>query len=211
MFKELSNKLNNFLQENYSEFVNYPFNKDLYVLGGTIRDVMLDKKPKDVDFLFFDNEAEMFKFLDDTKIKYALNSFGTPKIDYNGKMVDMMSKQNPYNLLMYNVDGLFYNCTKSKFMLLGFENFAETRSLKLLYGDSGHPNPARTLERQVKLRKFTRELKERHLFEEIENSFVTENDMFEENPFYIDKGLLDENQDIASDLDIDSLDNDMVE
>jgi len=196
MFKELGYKINEYLLENYPLFFNGRFGKDLYVCGGVIRDLMLDKDPKDIDFFMIDNKKAINSFISRNQLYHTKNSFGNAKVLYDGVDVDLMSVKASSDLVVYNADGLFYNLSTGKFSLQGFENLPQDRKLVLLNDESMHPSSARVLERRVKLQNFVKELDEKDMFEEIESALEEEKDMFEPLPESVDVSESEESQEV---------------
>lgn len=196
MFKELGYKINEYLLENYPLFFNGRFSKDLYVCGGVIRDLMLDKDPKDVDFFMIDNKKEINSFIARNQLYHTKNSFGNAKVLYDGVDVDFMSVNASSDLVVYNADGLFFNLATGKFVLQGFENLPQDKKLVVLNDESMHPSSARVLERRVKLQNFVKELDEKDMFGEIEKAIEKEKDMFEPIPESVDVSESEESQEV---------------
>lgn len=182
MFKELGLKINDYLLENYPLFFNGRFGKDLYVCGGVIRDLMLDKEPRDIDFFMINNKKSINSFISRNQLYHTKNSFGNAKVLYDGIDVDLMSVNSTSQLVVYNADGIFYNVSTGKFSLQGFENLPQDKKLILLNDENMHPSSARVLERRIKLQNFVKELDEKEMFEEIEEAIEEEKDMFEPLP-----------------------------
>ena len=194
MFKELGYKINDYILENYPLFYNGRFSKDLYVCGGVIRDLMLDKEPKDIDFFMIDNKKEINSFIKRNQLYHTKNSFGNSKVLYDGVDVDFMSVNASSDLVVYNADGLFFNMATGRFVLQGFENLPSDQKLVLLNDESMHPSSARVLERRVKLQNFVKELDERNMFEEIAQAIEEEKDMFEDAPESVEVSEFEDNE-----------------
>jgi len=109
MLKELGQKIERYLLKNYPIFMNYEYGSDLYICGGAIRDLMIGHEPKDVDLFLLNNKEAILNFINKNNLNYRQNSFGDPKILLSDKEIDFFSINNFSDVIMYNVDGLFYN------------------------------------------------------------------------------------------------------
>lgn len=169
MFTELGQKIEHYLGEHYPLFMNYNYGSDLYLCGGAIRDLMIGQEPKDIDLFLLHNRQAIFDFIKQNNLLYRQNSFGDPKILLSGKEIDFFSIDNFSDVVMYNVDGLFYNLTKHQFALQGFENMLECGAVVTVKKDNLHPSADRTAERRQKVYKFVSPIKKNSIFKSLKN------------------------------------------
>ena len=127
----------------------------IYLIGGSIRDLINAKGPKDMDFVVMgtknmDFVLSVFKKLN---IEYKINSLGGFKFTYNGMEIDLWLTDDLFNSIEYNVDGLLYDIGNESLVSLTFSDF-EKNGLKLV-------NPLNNISngRVMKLEKFEEEYK----------------------------------------------------
>lgn len=132
---------------------------DTYLIGGAIRDLILNKKPKDLDFVVLGNNNMnwILQVLEKFNITYRYNKFGGLKIDYKGTIIDLWTTDDLFSAIQYNVDGLFFNLKSNRFISFTFNDFCEN-GLKLVNEENNLSN-----NREVKLLKFDREYHSRYL------------------------------------------------
>lgn len=121
-----------------------------YLVGGSIRDLIMAKHPKDLDFVIIGNQNEsiVLKLLAKFQIKYELNRLGGYKFEYHGIKVDLWVAEDLFSSMQYNVDGLYYDVNGRFLLSLTFEDFLKN-GLRLI-------NPENNIEkgRERKLVKF---------------------------------------------------------
>ncbi|MCI8555760.1 MAG: hypothetical protein HFI85_04255 [Clostridia bacterium] len=180
MLKQLSKRIDEYLIKNYSMFVNHDYGSDLYLCGGLIRDMIIGKKPKDIDLFLLNNREGIFDFIEKHNLKYKLNTFGKPKILMDEKEIDFIPLKNLDEIIVYNIDGLFYNASQHKFVVKGFENALQTGRAVIVNDDLLHPNSSRFKERSAKIFGFMEELKRRGIVQEIKNDIEKGDMIFDE-------------------------------
>lgn len=125
----------------------------IYLVGGTIRDLICARRPKDMDFVVIGKEHfdEVLKILDDYNIKLGLNKLGGYKFNYEGIEVDLWQAEDLFPSIQYNVDGLFFDLKTNSLLSITFEDFIKN-GLKLI-------NPENNIEngRENKLKLFEEE------------------------------------------------------
>lgn len=68
--------------------------KNLYYIGGIVRDMILGRESFDVDITYVGNAIEFAQTLSNIKIIRINEPFGTVKINYNGEEIDLASTRN---------------------------------------------------------------------------------------------------------------------
>ena len=122
----------------------------IYLIGGSIRDLMYAKKPKDLDFVVLNKENIdwVLQVFNKFNIKYTYNKFGGFKIKYNDLEVDLWLTNDLYSAIEYNVDGLLFDLKTNQLISLTFDDFINN-GLKLINSNNNIENG-----REKKLIKF---------------------------------------------------------
>ena len=122
----------------------------IYLIGGSIRDLICAKKPKDLDFVVLGKEhlEWILKIFKAYNIQFTLNRFGGYKFTFQDTEIDLWLTDDLFSSMQYNVDGLYYNLNNNQLLSLTFQDFQEN-GLKLI-------NPENNIEngREIKLIKF---------------------------------------------------------
>lgn len=97
----------------------------IYLLGGSIRDLILAKEPKDLDFIVLGKEHLdwVLKVLNRFDIELKLNKFGGYKFNYEGTSIDLWLADDLFSSIQYNVDGLFFDLRTKSLESLTFNDF----------------------------------------------------------------------------------------
>ncbi len=97
----------------------------VYLVGGSIRDLMMAKAPKDLDFIVVGNEHKewVLKVLERFGITYSFNRFGGMKFTYNDTSIDLWTADDLFSSMQYNVDGLYYDLSADRLLSLTFADF----------------------------------------------------------------------------------------
>lgn len=123
----IEDRIENYIDRNFSIIKIISTLSEVYLIGGAIRDLIFAKKPKDLDFVVLNNSnmewlKEVFsKF----NIKYTINNLGGLKLDYNDIEIDIWTTNDLYDSIQYNVDGLFYSINQKKLISLTFDDFIQ--------------------------------------------------------------------------------------
>ena len=128
----------------------------VYLLGGSIRDLIYAKHPKDMDFVVMgeENLDYILSFFEKFNINYRYNSFGGFKFNYNDVEIDLWVTNDLFSAIEYNVDGLFYDLNNNSLISLTFDDFMKN-GLKLINSSNNNPKS----ERNKKLIKFDKEFR----------------------------------------------------
>ena len=127
----------------------------IYLLGGCIRDLLVAKIPKDLDFVVLGSDEEwineVFRIY---KIHPDRNRLGGFKFEYNGTKIDLWLSEDLFSAIQYNIDGLLYDVKNNSLISLTFDDFLKN-GLRLI-------NPNNNIEkgREQKLLKYESEYKD---------------------------------------------------
>ena len=68
--------------------------KNLFFIGGVVRDELLGKESFDIDLTYQGNAIEFAKTIDNAEIEQINEPFGTVRIKLNGEEIDIASTRN---------------------------------------------------------------------------------------------------------------------
>ena len=116
----------------------------IYLVGGSIRDLIYAKKPKDMDFVVLGTEQLdwVIKVLKTYKIKFSLNKFGGYKFIYGNTEIDLWLAEDLFSSMQYNVDGLYFDLRTNSLLSLTFDDFNKN-GLKLMNKENNIENGRR--------------------------------------------------------------------
>jgi len=102
-------------------------NSTLYIVGGYVRDSLLNIKNKDIDLCSKSTLSEVESFLSKTECKFSITneSFGTAKISINGKSYEYTTFRKDY----YDESGS--HCPKSVEFIRNIEEDAKRRDFTI--------------------------------------------------------------------------------
>lgn len=140
MDKNLEIRIQEYIKNHFPPAYQISESVPIYLLGGGIRDLILSKTPKDLDFIL--------SILKNLHIEYTLNSFEGFKFCYQETVIDLWLTDDLYSGVQYNVDGLFFDLRANSLISLTFDDFRE-HGLRLIKED-GIVNESR----KMKLKEF---------------------------------------------------------
>ncbi len=129
----LQMRLKNYIQAHFSPAYVLSSLAPVYLVGGSIRDLIYAKTPRDLDFVILGTENLEFvlTLFKTYSIQYRLNRFGGFKFQYQGTEIDLWLTDDLYSAIQYNVDGLFFNLKDNSLLSLTFDDFCQN-GLKLI-------------------------------------------------------------------------------
>lgn len=146
----LQMRLENYINKHF--YPAYTISKlaPIYLVGGSIRDLIYAKKPKDLDFVVLGLEhldwiLDVFTAYN---ASYTLNRFGGYKINYNDTVIDLWLAEDLFSSEQYNVDGLYFDLRTNSLLSVTFDDFIKN-GLKEVNKDNNLEN-----NRVKKLEKF---------------------------------------------------------
>lgn len=132
----LESRLENYIKDKFP--IAYIISKSapVYLLGGAIRDLILAKKPKDLDFIVLGNEYSnsILEIFQKYNINFSYNRFGGYKINYHDTQIDLWTNNDLYSAIQYNVDGLFFYLNDNILLSFTFDDFKKN-GLRLINKD----------------------------------------------------------------------------
>ena len=133
----LKTKLETYIKNNFAVVYEIASFAPVYLLGGAIRDLIMDKEPKDLDFIVLGMEysKNILEVLNKHKIDFTYNHFGGYRINYNGVHVDLWASNDLFSAVQYNVDGLFFYLNDNNLISFSFDDFVKN-GLKLINPDN---------------------------------------------------------------------------
>lgn len=127
----------------------------IYLLGGGIRDLLVAKIPKDLDFVVLGSDEEwineVFRIY---KIHADRNRLGGFKFEYNGTKIDLWLSEDLFSAIQYNIDGLLYDIKNNSLISLTFADFLKN-GLRMV-----NPNNNIKKGREEKLLKYEKEYRD---------------------------------------------------
>lgn len=122
-------KIDNFIKQNISIIYDFPFNGDLFLVGGAIPDLLSSGKPRDLDFVLLTNKDNIMEFIDNYHLNYERNFFKGYKIIYNNITIDIWPTNDLYKAIEYNLDAIFYHIKNQILIPFGYIDGLEQRKL----------------------------------------------------------------------------------
>ena len=121
----LQMRLENYIKKHF--YYAYTISKiaPIYLIGGSIRDLIYAKKPKDMDFVVLGKQnldfvLSIFKRLN---IEYKTNKLGGFKFNYNNIEIDLWLTDDLFSSIEYNIDGLFFSLNNNSLVSLTFDDY----------------------------------------------------------------------------------------
>ena len=140
----LQMRLENYIKRHFAPIYAISTIAPVYLLGGSIRDLIYAKKPKDMDFVVMgkENLDYLLSFFEKFKIEYRYNRFGGFKFNYNDVEIDLWVTDDLFSSIEYNIDGLFYDVSNNSLISFTFDDFMKN-GLKLINSSNNNPSSKR--------------------------------------------------------------------
>lgn len=147
----LETRIKRYINENFFPAYAISCLAPVYLLGGSVRDLIFARIPKDMDFVVLgkENLDWVLKVLKKFNIEYKFNRFGGFKFTYKGTEIDLWLADDLFSAMQYNVDGLFFDLVSDRLISLTFEDYYKN-GLKVVNKENNIENG-----REAKLVKFT--------------------------------------------------------
>lgn len=147
--------IDDYLEQNFNQVYDFKFKGQLYLVGGAVKDILIGKEPKDLDFVILSyRESNIKDFINKHEFNYNQNSFGGYKLLYNFLKIDMWQTNDLFKIVKYNLDGLFYDVVNKQIISFGFIDGIENNELIEINSSLSHPNKNREIERNNKLKEY---------------------------------------------------------
>lgn len=144
--------IDEYLKNNLKIIYNH-FCSNIYLLGGSIKDLLLGNVPRDIDIIVLcDNDEEIKSLIEKYKIKYIKNHFNGYKLEYNGVQIDIWNTNDLYKCIQYNFDGLFYDIKNKTFIPFGFYDAIESKTLKEINPNITNNRITKDIEKEISRR-----------------------------------------------------------
>ncbi len=97
----------------------------VYLVGGSIRDLIYAKEPKDLDFVVLGkNHLDwVLEVFEKYNIDYKFNRLGGYKFLYRDVEIDLWLSNDLFSSIQYNVDGIFFELQTNRLISFTFEDF----------------------------------------------------------------------------------------
>lgn len=136
--KEMVDKVDKFLHENFEIMFEFEFNGLLLLWGGAIKSLIMDAPVNDVDFVLLTNEKDnILDFIKKYKLEYRMKNENVYEIKYNDYLIDL-SANNDLFCHGYNTDLIFYDIHRKQFLPFGIKQALIKRQV-IVYGYQGYP------------------------------------------------------------------------
>ena len=138
---KLKTLIKNNLKDNFPQILDWKFKNPTYMIGGSIKDIMLNKVYKDLDFIQLSNSKyEIIDFINYNKFNTIKNSFGDDKIILNNLTIDFFKVNDLFDILEFDYDGLIYDIVNDKIIYCGYTNSINNRYATKINSNTPHPH-----------------------------------------------------------------------
>ena len=134
--KELADKIDKLIKEKFGIIYEYKFEGIVLLYGGTIKNVIMNSKIKDFDFVILtQGKCEVLDFIKKFKLRYTRNAGGGYKILWEDFSIDMFSVDDLLSAGIYDMDMLFYDIENHLFIPCGALRAIDNRTITEVNSD----------------------------------------------------------------------------
>lgn len=127
---EIVDDVEKMFNEYFDVFNKFNIEGKPYIVGGFLRNILLNRPIKDLDIVVCNGDKEnILENIRKNNLNYKINYFNGYKIIYNGKEIDIWDVNNLLDGIEYNIEALFYDIQEKKFVDLGFTDSIENNKL----------------------------------------------------------------------------------
>ena len=138
---KLKTLIKNSLIDNFPQILKYDFKNPTYMIGDSIKDIMLSKKYKDFDFIQLSNSKyEIIDFINHNQFNTIKNSFGNDKIILDNLTVDFFKVNDLFDILEFDYDGLIYDIVNDRLIYCGYTNSINNKYATKINWNTTHPH-----------------------------------------------------------------------
>lgn len=121
----LEMRLKNYIYNHFYPAYTISILAPIYLVGGSIRDLIYAKNLKDMDFVVLDkkNLEWVVSVLKTYNIEYSFNKFGGYKFIYGDIEIDLWLANDLFSSMQYNVDGLYFDLRTNSLLSFTFDDF----------------------------------------------------------------------------------------
>ena len=120
--KEIINKLDDLIKTKFPQILNFKFDGIILLIGGAIKDVIMDKPIKDLDFTLLTNgKGNVLEFIKHNNFKYKKNKYRGYKIIHKNIEIDIDTTNDLLDVGHLNTDFLFYDAMRKQLIPIGIK------------------------------------------------------------------------------------------
>lgn len=122
-------KIDDYLHATFPQIYEFDFGGIVLLYGGTIKNIIMNEKVKDLDFLILgDSDNKIIEFIDNYKFDYRMNAMRGFKILANID-VDISECHDLHEIGRYSTNLLFYDINRRQILSFGFVNSVQKSTL----------------------------------------------------------------------------------
>lgn len=122
-------KIDKYLHATFPQIYEFNFDGIVLLYGGAIKNIIMNEKVKDLDFLILgDGNDKILEFIDYNKFKFRLNALQGYKIITNIE-VDICARYDLHEVGRYSADLLFYDINRKQLLSFSFTNSVNKKTI----------------------------------------------------------------------------------
>lgn len=151
--KNLAKKIDNLIIEKFPIIYEYDFDGIVLLCGGAIRNTIMGKSIKDLDFVILtQSNCKIVDFIKKYNLKYTKSLLGGYKIFFNHFKVDIFTVNDLLDAVVYDLDLLMYDIQKHLFISCGGFNSIENKVITQI--NYNYNVNYKNIKREKKLKEF---------------------------------------------------------